>query len=301
MTDTISRMQTFVAVAEHGGFSAAGRALGRSKALISKHVREIEDAYGVRLVNRTTRTFSLTDAGEIYFREASDVLKRIEALEDRIRDSGGPLRGRLRVSAPRSFGDGDLGRAILAFALQEENIELELKLEDRFVDLVEEGFDVAVRVSALADSSLIARRLAAFRLVVCASPETVARHGRPQTPEDLRNLPCILDTNLAQADVWAFRDGRQRRTVTVSGRVRVNGVVALREAVLSGLGYARIPLLGAGDAIADGRLEVMLEPFEIDDVGIYVVYPDRRHLSRKVRAFVDHMVRWFAAERRADR
>ncbi|HOV03042.1 MAG TPA: LysR family transcriptional regulator [Hyphomicrobiales bacterium] len=298
MTDNIARMQTFVAVAEHGGFSAAGRALGRSKALISKHVRELEDAYGARLVNRTTRTFSLTDAGEIYFREALDILKRIEALDDRIRDSGGPLRGRLRVSAPRSFGGGDLGRAILAFAAAEPGIDLDLRLEDRFVDLVEEGFDVAVRVAALADSSLIARRLAPFRVVVCATPETIARHGAPARPEDLGGRPCVLDSNLAQPDIWVFGAEGGRLPVTVSGRIRVNGAGAVREATLAGLGFARVPLIAVGDAVAEGRLEIVLAEFEPADVGIFVVYPDRRHLARKVRAFVDHMVRRFAAERR---
>ena len=293
--DMLTRMRIFAAVVESGGFSAAARRLGRSKALVSKTVRELEDEVGARLLNRTTRRLGLTEAGGDFLREARDIVSRVDALTDRMRDSGKVVRGRLRVSAPRSFGEGDIARAILAFAREEPEIELSLVLEDRFVDLVAEGYDVAVRISALRDSELIARRLAPFRLVVCATPEVIARHGAPERPEDLRGLPCVIDANLENRINWRFEQGGSRVHVAVSGRVEVNGARAVREAALLGLGFARVPYLAVADRIASGDLRIVLERHEPRDGGVYVVYPHRRHLGLRTRAFIDHMVAWFSA------
>ncbi|MCC2111479.1 MAG: LysR family transcriptional regulator [Hyphomicrobiales bacterium] len=293
--DTLARMRTFAAVVDAGGFSAAARELGRSKALISKSVSELEDEVGARLLNRTTRKLALTEAGEDFLREALAIIGRVDALTERIRDSGASVRGKLRVSAPRSLGEDDISRAILAFAQKEPEIELILEMEDRFVDLIGEGFDVAIRISALQDSSLIARRLAPFRVVVCAAPELIAERGAPETPEDLRSLPCVIDTNLANRATWTFDHDAGKSHVAVSGRVVVNGANAVRNAALLGLGFARVPHAAVADAIADGRLHTVLDAYEPRDRGVYAVYPHRRHLGRKTRAFVDHMVAWFQA------
>ena len=291
--DTLTRMRTFVEVVDAGGFSAAARKMGRSKALISKYVRELEDELGARLLNRTTRTLSLTEVGQTYARDATEILQRIDDLQTSIGDAHAAARGRLKVSAPRTFGDGELGRAIMDFVVAEPGIALELHLEDRFVDLVDEGFDVAIRITQLTDSSLIARRLASFRILICASPEVIERYGMPQVPADLSSRPCIVDTNVAYRGNWPFMVDGERIAVSVKGRVEVNSPNAARLGALAGLGFVIVPHLTVREDIREGRLVGVLEAYEPASVGIYAVYPHRRHLSGKVRAFIDFLVRWF--------
>lgn len=298
--DTLTRMRTFVEVVEAGGFSAAARKMGRSKALISKYVRELEDELGARLLNRTTRTLSLTEVGQTYARDATEILQRITDLQASIGDAHAAARGRLKVSAPRTFGDGELGRAIMDFVVAEPGITLELHLEDRFVDLVDEGFDVAIRITSLSDSSLIARRLASFRILICASPEVIEEHGRPEVPTDLSSRPCIIDTNPAYRGNWPFMIDGERVSVPVKGRVEVNSPNATRLAALRGLGFAIIPHLVVREDLQAGRLVAVLEDYEPASVGIHAVYPHRRHLSGKVRAFIDFLVRWFETNSPAD-
>lgn len=291
--DTLTRMKTFVEVVDAGGFSAAARKMGRSKALISKYVRELEDELGARLLNRTTRTLSLTEVGQGYARDAIEILQRIEDLQSSVGDAHAAPRGRLKVSAPRTFGDGELGRAIMEFVVSEPEISLELHLEDRFVDLVDEGFDVAIRISTLTDSSLIARRLASFRIVICASPEVIAQHGAPERPEELTGKPCIIDSNVAYRTNWPFVVDGEKVSVPVKGRVEVDSPNAARLAALAGLGFAVVPYLVVRDDVESGALVVVLADFEPASVAVHAVYPHRRHLSGKVRSFIDFLVKWF--------
>src|SRR5687768_13946469 len=235
--DTITRMRAFVAVVESGGFSAAARGSGRSKALMSKYVAELEGELGARLLNRNTRQLSLTEAGEAAYEEAQEVLRRVSRLREEIEAASSAPRGRLRVSAPRTFGDGDLSRGIMEFLTLYPEIRLELGLEDRFVDLVHEGFDAAIRISALADSSLIARKLADFRVVVCATPDLLAAHGRPAHPSELAGLPCVVDSNVQFRNDWPFYEGGAKMTVSVSGRVETNTPHAVAAAIRAGLGF----------------------------------------------------------------
>lgn len=297
--DTLTRMRTFVEVVEAGGFSAAARKMGRSKALISKYVRELEDELGARLLNRTTRTLSLTEVGQTYARDATEILQRIDDLQSSVGDAHAAARGRLKVSAPRTFGDGELGRAIMDFVLEEPDISLELHLEDRFVDLVDEGFDVAIRISSLSDSSLIARRLSAFRIVCCATDEVIERYGLPEMPIDLADRPCIVDWNVNRGN-WPFMVDGERVAIAVKGRVEVNSPNVAREAALAGLGFVMVPYLVVRDDIAAGRLKAVLEQYETSAVAIHAVYPHRRHLSGKVRAFIDYLVRWFESAARPE-
>lgn len=294
--DTLTRMRTFVEVVEAGGFSAAARNLGRSKALISKYVRELEDELGTRLMNRTTRRLSLTELGHAYYRDAGEILQRVDDLQDMMRDRHGEPTGLLRVTAPRTFGDGPLGRAIMEFVAAFPAITLELRLDDRFVDLVDEGFDCAIRISELQDSSLIARKLSDYRFVTVARPDLIAAKGPPARPEDMARLPCVIDSNLRNRFNWRYLVDGVRQSVPVSGRVEVNSPTAVRIAVLAGLGYGSVPYAIVAGDIAVGRLEIVLPEFEIGPAAVYVVYPTRRHLSAKIRAFVDHMVAWFERE-----
>ncbi|MEM8701975.1 MAG: LysR family transcriptional regulator [Pseudomonadota bacterium] len=290
--DAITRMRCFIQVVDSRGFSAAAREMGRSKALVSKYVGELEDELGVRLLNRTTRQVSLTEVGEAYYKEAAEILQRIDDLQASVQSSHQEVRGRLRVSAPRSMGDDMLNKPMMQFLAEYPDIRLDLRLEDRFVDLVEEGFDLAIRVTQLEDSSLIARKIAPFRTVVCATAEVIGKYGAPKVPADLSARPCIIDTNYRYKQNWAFESHGERLSVSVNGPLEVNSASAAREAALADLGFLRTPLFFVANDVRDGNLVVLLEEFEEPQRGIYAVYPHRRHLSAKVRAFVDFLVAW---------
>lgn len=296
MSQDLSRIRAFVQVFESGGFSAAARQHGRSKALLSKYVTDLEDYLGVRLMNRTTRKLALTEAGEGYYREASQLLQQLDELDATISDQTAEPRGLVRVSAPRNLGETTLAPAIFAFMARNPMVTIDLRLEDRFVDLVDEGIDVALRISVLADSSLIARKIADIRHLICASPELIAKHGVPSTGEALRNMPCILDTNMTAHANWRFADGGRQYTVHVAGPARVNSPVAAMEAALAGLGFAVVPFYLAEPMIAAGRLVPVLEDQMLEGPSLQAVYPHRRHLAGKVRALIDHLVKWFEVQ-----
>jgi len=292
--DTLTRMRAFIDVVEAEGFSAAGRKIGRSKALLSKYVRELEDELGALLLNRTTRQFSLTEAGHTYYQRASEIVREVDSLAEAVRQSSGDVRGRIKLSAARTFADAPIGQSLVDFARQHPDIVLDIHLDDRFVDLVEEGFDLAVRISRLENSSLIARRLAPFSVRLCASPELIAKHGKPTRPQDLANMPCIVDTNGRSLANWRFKgEGEDSVSVAVSGPIEVNSPIVARAAALSGLGFAMLPDFIAAPDVASGKLITALDERLLAGTGIFAVYPHRRYLPAKVRVFVDFLVQWF--------
>jgi DNA-binding transcriptional LysR family regulator len=293
MPQDLARLRAFVQVFEAGGFSAAARAHGRSKALLSKYVTDLEDELGVRLMNRTTRTLSLTEAGEAYYREISQILAHLDDLDASIAHQTAEPRGLLRVSAPRNFGEMTLGSALYAFLVANPDVSLDLRLEDRFVDLVDEGIDVALRISAMPDSALIARRIADMRILVCAAPSVLDEHGVPSHPDALRALPAVIDTNLANHANWRFVEDGATLSVHVEGRVRVNSPASAADAAAAGLGFAMVPAYLADPFIAEGKLVSVLEGFLPPAPGLHAVYAHRRHLAGKVRALIDHLVDWF--------
>lgn len=293
--DTLTRMRAFIDVVEAEGFSAAARRVGRSKALLSKYVRELEDELGTLLLNRTTRQLSLTEAGHTYFRSASDILKEIDSLSDLVRENNADLKGRLRVSAPRTFVDAEIGRSLVDFGAVHPDLVLEVRADDRFVDLVEEGLDVAIRITSLDDSGLIARKLGPFRLDVCATPAFVEKHGPFRHPSELSRVPCIVDTNARTLNNWRFENpsDRSRFTVGVTSRIEVSSPIASMRAAAAGLGVAVVPDFVARETIASGELVSILADYTPTDRGIYAIYPHRRYLPAKVRAFVDYLSEWF--------
>lgn len=292
--DTLTRMRAFIDVVEAEGFSAAARKIGRSKALLSKYVRELEDELGALLLNRTTRQFSLTEAGHTYYQRASEIVREVDSLAEAVRQSSGDVRGRIKLSAARTFADAPIGQSLVDFARQHPDIVLDIHLDDRFVDLVEEGFDLAVRISRLENSSLIARRLAPFSVRLCASPELIAKHGAPTRPQDLANMPCIVDTNGRSLANWRFKgEGEESISVAVSGPIEVNSPIVARAAAVSGLGFAMLPDFIAAPDVASGKLVTMLDDRLLAGTGIFAVYPHRRYLPAKVRVFVDFLVHWF--------
>lgn len=294
--DTLTRMRTFLKVVESGGFSAAARDMGRSKALVSKYVRELEDELGARLLNRTTRQLSLTEAGALYAKDARDVIDQLDQLHDGLKEKNRAPHGVLKLSVPRTFGDEVLSPAIMEFLAQHPGVSLQLRSEDRQIDLVEEGLDVAIRISSLKDTSLIARKLMPFKLALCGSKQLIERVGRPQVPSDLSNMPCILDTNTEARSRWSFIINGEKVLVPIDGRIEVNSPHATKAAMLADLGFGLIPHFLVRDEIARGDLVVLLDDYlgrAMADAGVYAVFPHRRHMSGKVRAFVDFMVAWF--------
>jgi len=292
--DTLTRMRAFIDVVEAEGFSAAARKIGRSKALLSKYVRELEDELGALLLNRTTRQFSLTEAGHTYYKRAQEIVREIDNLADAVRDSSGDVRGRIKLSAPRTLADAAVGQSLIDFATAYPDIVLEIHLDDRFVDLVEEGFDLAIRISRLENSSLIARRLSPFKLRICAAPSLLEKEGVPKAPQDLARMPCIIDTNGRWLSNWPFMktDG-EMMSVAVSGPMEVNSPLATRAAAIAGLGFAPLPDFIAQPAIESGELVSVLDDWVPRGGGIFAVYPHRRYLPGKVRVLVDFLAQWF--------
>jgi DNA-binding transcriptional LysR family regulator len=293
--DILNGMRTYAAVVSTGSFTAAAERLGISRALTSKYVGQLEDHLGVRLLNRTTRRLNVTEVGRAYFERCRQLVDEVDELESAVSDQQTAPRGRLLIAAPTTFGEMFLAQAVARYLDEYPEVSIELVLADRFVNLVDEGFDLAVRIGNLQDSSLIARRLASCRLVVCASHEYLRRTGTPAHPSDLERHCCIYDTNQGSGNSWPFRDIDHRFSVSVKGNLRVNGAVAVREAMLAGQGIGYSPAYAIGDELRTGKLKIILENYESDELGIYAVYPHNRHLATKVRSFIDFLITHFRA------
>jgi len=292
--DTLTRIRAFIDVVEAEGFSAAARKTGRSKALLSKYVRELEDELGALLLNRTTRQFSMTEAGHTYYRSATEILKEIDSLADLVRENITDLKGKLKITVPRTFIDAEVGQSLIDFATENPDLSLEIVAEDRFVDLVEEGFDLAIRITKLDDSALIAKKLSDFRVYACATPAFVEMHGPLDHPQDLSRVAFLVDTNSRAHNTVRFVDPQGGAiSVAVSGPIEVNSPLATLRAARAGLGVAMIPDFIARPYIETGELVSLFDDYLPKDRGIYAVYPHRRYLPAKVRAFVDYLHAWF--------
>ncbi|MBS0295476.1 MAG: LysR family transcriptional regulator [Proteobacteria bacterium] len=294
--DGIGDIRTFIAVADARSFAAAARKLAISPAQASKLVARLEDRLGARLLNRTTRDVSLTDVGRAYLDRARALVDEFDALETSVRDTAKGPRGLLKVSAPVSFGALQLQPALLDFAAAYPDLGLEVFYADRAVNLVDEGFDAAVRIGHLSDSSLVARRLAVTRVVTCASPAYLAHRGAPERPSDLSSHDVVLDLNLRDPSHWPFVENGRRIDVRVQGRLRFSRAEACLAAAREGWGIAREPAFVAAEDLRAGRLKLVLPAFEPQPLPIHAVYPHARHLAAKVRVFVDFLAERFAGE-----
>ena len=293
-------LTAFVRTVDRGSQAAAARELGITPAMVGRHLRALEDRLGARLLNRTTATQSLTEAGTAFFARATAVLEALDAAEHASADPGAVPRGLLRVNGPMVFGVRFLAEAVAAFCQAHPAVNVDLTLNDRVVDLVEEGFDVAVRIGRLAESSLVARRLASCRLVACASPEYLRRHGgAPDTPADLRRHNCLIYSYAsAGGSAWTFvkpgRDGQNAEEyVRLSGTLAANNGEALLEAALAGLGVIIEPTFIVCEALRTGRLVTLLPGYRLPELPIHAVFPSSRHLAPKVRGLVDFLLHWF--------
>lgn len=291
--DTLDHMRTFVAVVDAMSFTAAGKRLARSKALVSKHVGELEERLGARLINRTTRSVQVTEIGRAYYERARALIGEFDALEDAVKSDAGHPRGRLKITAPQTFGELEMMEMLRAFRVRYPELELDVFLADRIVDLVGEGFEVALRITTLQDSTLIARKLCDVRLLLCAAPSYLAEKGAPQRPHDLAGHDCIVDTNIRWRDAWRFGDGASADVVRVEPCLSVNSATAVHRAVLGGLGIGFIPEFAVARDLKAGRIVALLEDLTDHRLGVHLLYPHRLHLSAKVRAFIDFVTDWY--------
>jgi len=294
--DRLAAMTVFRRVVELNGFAAAARDLRLSNAAVSKHVQKLEQSLNARLLDRTTRRVAPTEAGRAYYERCVRILDEIEEAEAAISRHAASPRGTLRVNAPMSFGIRHLSPVLPAFLARFPDIRIDLSLNDRFVDLVEEGFDVAVRIGVLADSSLIARRIASGRTMLVASPDYLARRGRPRMPADLVGHDCLVYTYRSRERDWDFEGPGGPVSVRIDGSLRANNGDMLAQAAAAGIGIAAVPNFIVDDLLRGGRVVPLLREWRPPGFEINAVYPHSRLLSAKVRAFVDFLVERFGTE-----
>ncbi|MBM3556539.1 MAG: LysR family transcriptional regulator [Alphaproteobacteria bacterium] len=293
--DRLSAMIAFRRVVERGSLTAAARQLGVTPARISKQISKLEDFLGVKLLYRTTRRIALTEAGRAFSVECQRVIEAADEAERAVAKHQGRPRGLLRVNAPVVFGTRHLGPAIAEFQNRCLEVDVELTLNDRFIDLVEEGFDVALRIARLQSSALIARRLAESPSVLCASPDYLRRRGRPRRPVDLAEHDCLIYTLLAeQPALWVFDGPDGRESVRVNGRLKASNGEILVQAAEAGLGFVVTPVFMVDEALRSGRLIASLPRYRTPVSTIAAVYPANRHVSPKLRVFIDFLAEHFA-------
>jgi DNA-binding transcriptional LysR family regulator len=287
-------MALFARVVETGSFSAAARALETTTSSVSKRVARLEERLGVRLLERTTRALAPTEAGHLFHDHCARILREVQAAEQAVTEMGSTPRGTLRISALPGLGDGLLGPLLAAFAAEHPDLRIDVELTDRRVNLVEEGYDLALRgmeVGAIPDSSLIAKRLATVRTLICGAPSYLARRGVPQRVEDLVDHDCLHYTPLPLHREWSFKTPEGIVSIPVTPRLQVNSSAALRGAAIAGCGLIRSTRLAVHEALQDGALVPVLEEYATVDFGLFAVYPSGKHALPKVTAFIGFLTR----------
>lgn len=295
--DRFQSLAVFTKVVEQGGFARAAERLDLSTSAVSRHVSELEAHLGARLLNRTTRRLSLTESGQAFHERALQLLADLEEAEAAVAANALSPRGTLKLTCSITFGERHVAPAIADFSANYPELRFDVELSDRMVDLVEEGIDLAIRIGTTGSQALIARRIGTTAMICCASPAYVKRHGSPAVPADLAGHRCLGYAYLASRDLWQFRDAAGvEHPVRIFGPVHANNGRFLAELALAGTGIAFEPDFIVGDDIRAGRLLQLLPGFAPPTSPIYAVYPSRRHLSAKVRAFVDFIATRFAAD-----
>ncbi len=287
--NVLEAMRIFSAVAAEGSFTRGSERAGVSVQTASKTIKALEERLGAQLFDRNTRSVGLNATGRAYLERCDSLLAEFDELESSVQIEHRELKGPIRLSAPTAFGERYLTDALCTFLDANPNITVDLSLNNRRVALIEEGFDLALRIGDPSDSSLVARRLAPMRVVVCAAPEYLQKYGTPEVPEDLRDHRCVLDSNFGTERQWPFLRNGEMFRVPIDGPLTANSPAATRRFALSGLGLAMCPMYVVGPDLVAGKLKLVLEPYEAYDFGVYALYPHRRHLSARVRALVDHL------------
>lgn len=294
--DRWAAMESFVRIVEAGSFVAAAERVGLSTSSLSRQITELEQHLGVRLLNRTTRRLSLTESGQSYYERCVTLLADVQEAEAIAGQAAAQPRGTVRLTCSHNMAEKRVAPAIAAFVARYPDVKFDLVIADRIVDLVDEGFDLAIRVGQVGSDRLVARRLGSMQLLLCAAPAYLARHGAPRTPQELTGHNALSYAYAGTPRVWRFTDAAGTLLeVRVAGSLHANSGDALRSAAEAGLGLICEPDFLVGDALRDGRLVHLLPEYQGPGGDIWAVYPSRRHLSLKVRLFVDHIAAAFAA------
>jgi DNA-binding transcriptional LysR family regulator len=291
--DKLDAMNAFAKVVASGSYAEAARRLGLTRSAVSKAVMELEQLLGARLLDRTTRRVTPTEAGLAYYERAQAILADVEETELQISRLNDEPRGVLKINAPMSFGILYLADAVAAFMTRYPELRIELTLNDRFIDPLEEGVDVTVRIGVLADSTLIARRLAPARRVLVAAPSYLERHGTPQTPQELASHRCLAYGHMAPVHRWQLMRGDETMSVEISSALCSNNGEVLRAAALAGNGIANLPTFLVGPDIAAARLALVLADYPPTELGIFALYAPNRYLAAKTRVFIDFLLARF--------
>jgi DNA-binding transcriptional LysR family regulator len=287
--DILASMKVFVAVVDAGSFAAAAGRLDMSRAMASKYVMNLEDHLGTRLLNRTTRRLSVTESGSVFYERSVQIISDVTEAEQVAGHMSAVPRGILKITMPLSYGQHRLGPVIADYVRQYPQVKLDISFSDHKADLIEEGFDLAIRIGTLPGSGLIARKLGSGRVIVCASPDYLKRHGTPQTPEDLARHSCLGYTLSNSGDEWRLTRQGEEAAIRIAGPIKADNGDMLRLAALSGAGLIFQPHFIVSEDLQAGRLVQVLADYASAELGIYAIYPSRKHLSAKVRTFVDFL------------
>jgi DNA-binding transcriptional LysR family regulator len=290
--DKLTSMSVFVRVAKAGSFAGGASELGISRAMATKHIMQLEGSLGTRLFNRTTRSLNLTDVGASYLERCQQVLLDVEEMEAAVTHLQTEPRGVLKISAPPVIGATHITRAVAAFLKIHPDLTVDLILQSSPGDLIDDGIDIAIYLGDLDDTSMVARKLASSSMVVCGSPDYLAKHGIPYTPEDLYNHSCLVNWASAPRNKWKFKSKTGYTTINVSGRMQSNVADANRIAAVNGLGLVMLATYVVGRDIEKGKLIAVLEDYAPPPLDIHAVYPHRKYLSAKVRRFLDFLQTW---------
>ncbi|MCW8903109.1 LysR family transcriptional regulator [Sedimenticola sp.] len=289
-----NEMVIFVKVVEAEGFTAAATNLGLPKSTVSRKISELESRLGARLLQRTTRSVRPTELGALYYERCARLVTEAEEAERAISQCQEQPRGLLRITLPVDIGISIMPAVTREFMQQHPEIRLQVDVSDRYVDLVGEGFDLAIRAGVLEDSTLVAHRLYTDRMLVCATPGYLKQRGIPRSPEDLKQHDCVVFSALRSSETLKFTRQRGEVVVEISGRMGINNLNAIRGVCLTGAGIGLLPELHCQDLIATGELVSVLDDWSVREGGIYAVYPSPRHLTPKVRAFITFLDRHFS-------
>ena len=287
--EDLRRMVIFYHVVDRHSFSGAARQLGIARSAVSRHITLLEKSIGVRLLNRTTRQISLTEAGETYFRSCARIVAEADAATRRLNQLQEEPEGTLRVAAPISLGNRFITPLVHTFMQRYPSLNIELLLDDRVIDMVKEGIDISIRVGWLHDSNLVARKLGDWPRYLCASPDYLERHGIPETPAQLSRHEWLIFTMLPAPYHWSFTRNKRQEQIQVRGRLKTNNADAIRSSLLAGAGIAAQAAFLVQDDIRAGRLVHLLPDWDCGSVGMYAVYQDRRYQQAKVRLFIDYI------------
>lgn len=292
--DTLNAMKLYCHIVDAGQLSIAADQLNLSKGAVSKQLAKLEAHLGGRLLNRTTRRLTPTEVGIAFYERAKQILESVEEAECVVTGLTAEPSGTLKINAPMSFGFLHMGELLAKYQLKYPKVTVDITLHDRQIDLIEEGYDLALRIATLKDSSLIARKLAPCHLVMCASPDYLQKNGVPQKPSDLKNHQCLLYAYSDSVRSWGFEDKQgKKQQVSVDGPLSANNGNLICDALINGMGIARLPTFIIGDAIRQGKAKVILDDWRATPEDISLLYPSSRHLSAKVRTFVDMAVEHF--------